>query len=290
MSNASGPSDSMPPDKSPAPPRGTTDGTELDLWELDSDAGNVSQSSDPTKNADPAVFPTRMEEERPILSTTSPERQIDPLEQPSEREKAMMGADPAEASVQETTATPFRNWRSVFRSLSMAEKIAIAALIAILALATTLFILHFSNEIPTKSVLREELALPIEGKFVKVTALETFWREPVLTGQAPEVVRRGTSLIPVVMLQLEAGTAAIRVLFRDGEGTVIGDPINRTIKGKTELRIPATAGFDDIGMHAAYRTGGSLPWTVHILEAKESGLSGDQFHQVLQTEISPDIR
>ena len=289
MSNASGPTDSIPPDKSPAPPRGTADGMELDLWELDSDAGDGFKS-DPSKHAEATLIPSRRDGEHSILSLAPAERQTDPDEQPLVREKAMTGADTAEASVQENTAASFRSWRSVLRSLSIAEKIAIAALIAILALVTTLSILHFSNKIPTKSVLREKLNLPVEGKLVKVTALDTFWREPVTTGDEPDVVRRGTRLIPVVTLQVEAGTAAIRVLFRDGEGTVIGDPINRTIKGKTELRIPATAGFEDIGMHAGYRTGGSPPWTIHILEAKESGLSTDHFHQVLQTEISPDIR
>ena len=93
----------------------------------------------------------------------------------------------------------------------------------------------------------------------------------------------------MLKISAEAKSAAIRVLFRNEDGSVIGDPINRTIKGKSEFRIPATAGFDDIGMHAAYRTGESLPWIIQILEASESGLSIDKFKLVLETEISTDI-
>lgn len=290
MSNASGPSDSIPPDKSPVPAGGIADGMELGLWELDSNTGE-NPYSDLNKNTDPAVFPSRRDGEHSMISTTPPERQIYQSEQPWGREEAMMGDDPTEIAILENqTSQPPGDMGTIIRSFSVIEKVAIVALSAIFAVGTTLSILHFSNKIPTQSVLRPKLHLPAEGKFVKVTSLDTFWRKPVIAGKEPDVVRRGTKIIPVVNLQVEAETAAIRILFRDGEGAVIGDPINRTINGKIELRIPATAGFEDIGMHAGYRTGGSHPWTIHILEAKESSLSGDHFHQVLQTEISPDIR
>ena len=56
------------------------------------------------------------------------------------------------------------------------------------------------------------------------------------------------------------------------------------------LVIPATAGFDDIGMHAAYRTGGTKPWTVEIYEAPSENASGKEFTKLFETHISTDRR
>jgi len=212
-----------------------------------------------------------------------------PATEPEKPEPYVSESNPSESESAPSTETRGPS-RAFLSSLSKTEKTGISVLLAILALGATLAIVHFSTRVPTRSVLSEDLDLPVEGKLVKVTAISTYWREPITTGENPDVVRRGTKLIPVVKVKIEAKSAAIRVLFRDEDGLVIGDPINRTFSGNAELRIPATAGFDDIGMHAAYRTGESPPWIVQILEAGESGVSIDNFKMVLETEISTDIR
>ncbi len=318
MSNTPPSPDSNPSEKSSPLEKASKEGTERDLWDFDSDDGEASDTSKPVKQVVPGALPTRKVAESPIQSRKPTERHINPPEveeveptKPAPAEKnAEKAAAPEPESVSAGTSesaektpeitTPATeeappgesstSWTSVAATLSKAEKIGISALVVILALGATLSVLHFSNKVPTKSVLGEGLDLPIEGTLVKVTTLKSYWREPVTTGDEPDVVRRGTKLIPVVRISAEAKSAVIRVLFRNEDGSVIGDPINRTIKGKTDLRIPATAGFDDIGMHAAYRTGESPPWIVQILEASEIGLSIDKFKLLLEAEISTDIR
>lgn len=336
MSTDSPAPDSSQPKKTPASGGKPTKGTEVDLWDFDSDDSTAPEPKTTEKRSDPPGIPSRRASESHVQSKKPTERHIDPptsepaakknlpeeappkkkptgmkpkAKEPTPKPKAEPDTKPhrdpapteavnseieppapeteAEAPRLEGTNNP---WQAFFSSLSKAEKVGIAALLAILALGATLSILHFSNRVPTRSILSEDLDLPVEGKIVKVTALGTYWREPVTTGDNPDVVRRGTKLIPVVKLSIEAKSAAIRVLFRSEDGTVVGDPINRSIDGKTELLIPATAGFDDIGMHAAYRTGESPPWIIQILEAKSSGVSIDKFHEILETEISTDIR
>jgi hypothetical protein len=43
-------------------------------------------------------------------------------------------------------------------------------------------------------------------------------------------------------------------------------------------------------MHAAYRTGGSDPWIVEILEGPDRAAAREKFKKVLETEISSDMR
>lgn len=206
-----------------------------------------------------------------------------------ETEDPIPETDTPQETTNPTKSTEPTIFQRLLGSLSKTEKIGISALVAILALAATFGLLHFSK-VPTRPLISAPLDLPIAGKLVNVTSAATFWREPVTGGDSPDIVRRGTKLIPVLTLQVEAKSAAVRVLFRNEDGLVVGDPINRSIKGKTKLTIPATAGFDDIGMHAAYRTGESPPWSVQVLEASQSGDSIDNFTTLLETEISTDIR
>jgi len=270
------------------------------------------QSKKPTeRHIDPPVTETIAPETDvdPPLTEKKPAKLPKPKQSPAAKQKPTPVRKPAtelespepydselnpsesESESESAPSTETRGpWRAFLSSLSKTEKTGISVLLAILALGATLAIVHFSTRVPTRSVLSENLDLPVEGKLVKVTAISTYWREPITTGGNPDVVRRGTKLIPVVKMKIEAKSAAIRVLFRDQDGLVIGDPINRTFSGNTELRIPATAGFDDIGMHAAYRTGESPPWIVQILEATESSDSIDNFKMLLETEISTDIR
>ena len=320
MSKLPSSSDSNSPKKPSFSGNTPKEGTEHDLWDFDSDDDHAGSqvAPDPEEKTEPATepvsLPSRRVTDSPILSKKPTERHIDPptveedepLEPaPAKKEvSAKTESEPAETSGKEqdspddsesqveenTPSNAPTSWKTIAATLTKAEKIGISALIAIFAVGATLSILHFSNRVPIKSILGENLDFPIEGKHVNVTALDTYWREPVTTGDDPDVVRRGTKLIPVLKISAGAKSAVIRVLFRNEDGSIIGDPINRTIKGKTELLISATAGFDDIGMHAAYRTGESPPWIVQILEASESGLSIDKFDLVLETEISTDVR
>ena len=141
--------------------------------------------------------------------------------------------------------------------------------------------------------LRPRLQLtdcPIKGSSLTIESAASYWREPITDGSAPEIIRRGTKLLPVLELKVSQGSGVVRVLFRNEERAVEGDAVTRTAHGPGMLVIPATAGFDDIGMHAAYRTGGTKPWTVEIYEAPSENASGKEFTKLFETHISTDRR
>jgi hypothetical protein len=179
---------------------------------------------------------------------------------------------------------------SILASLSKVEKIAISSLIAVFTLGATLTVIHFSNRVPTRPLVAEEIDYPVSGKIIEIHSASTFWRKPITTGEDPDVVRRGTELIPVLKMNIQSQSGAIRVFFRNEEGLVVGDGITRAVKGGTEISIPATAGFEDIGMHTAYRTGDSLPWVVQVFEGPSTTAPRAEFRKVLETEISTLIR
>lgn len=170
--------------------------------------------------------------------------------------------------------------------LSKTETIGLLSLAAVLLIATILTLIHFANRVPTESPLAKDLKLPLKGERVTATSVETFWRAP-LPG---ETSRRGTVLVPVLNVTLEGGPAAVRIFFRNQDGSVVGDSVTRQINGKTPLVIPATAGFDDLGMHAAYRTGDSRPWIIQIFEAPTATSSINEFKKLLEADISTDLQ
>lgn len=175
-------------------------------------------------------------------------------------------------------------------AFSKVEKISLITLVAVLLITGILCIIHFSNRVPTKPTIAEKIDFPVVGDRVVISATETYWREPE-SGENADIVRRGTKLIPEIILSIEGKKpAAIRIFFRNDQGEVIGDGITREISGKAKLKIPATAGFEDIGMHAAYRTGESPTWIVQIYEGPSTNASRNQFKKVLETEISTGLR
>ncbi len=170
------------------------------------------------------------------------------------------------------------------------EKIGITALLVFLLIAAILGILTFSKNIPTRPIVADEPDLPITGEHITVNELTTFWREPVLTGENRDVVQRGTQLIPVVNLELIGKSAAVRVFFRNEDGIVIGDSLTRSVAGEMSTSVPATAGYDDVGMHAAYRTGENPPWTVQIYEGTDVNDPKSEFTLLVETEVSTDFK
>ncbi|GAA5123588.1 hypothetical protein JIN84_11590 [Luteolibacter yonseiensis] len=166
--------------------------------------------------------------------------------------------------------------------LTKTEFIGIVALSAVLLIGGGAFFWNTIHRLPTASRFLEENRFPVVGKLLTVVSAENYWRAPAPS----ETVRRGTQLIPVVKLRSSGGPAAVRVFFRDAEGKEIGDTVTRLITEGKEVEIAATAGFDDVGMHSAYRTGQSKPWTIDILEAPGENSSGKDFQKLLRMNIS----
>lgn len=321
MSNDSSQPDHDPAKIDPRAAQQSKESTETDLWDLDFDepAGSTPAPWDGSSG-----LPARRTQESSVSSNKPSEREtlaplalqpetVKPKPEPykprerAERVTNETGEENFGESSQESkeatdldaleTQTPEVGTSSTKKpalppsgAFTNIEKISIFILFAALALGATLAVIYFSNEVPTRPVIAEEVDYPVKGQMIEIKSATTYWREPVTTGENADVVKRGTSLIPVLKLTLHSKPCAIRILFRSEDGTVIGDAITRTVSGDTELTIPATAGFDDIGMHAAYRTGGSDPWLVQILEGPDRAASREKFKTVLETEISSDMR
>lgn len=131
---------------------------------------------------------------------------------------------------------------------------------------------------------------PVKGSQVTITSVVSYWRAPHTTGDKPEIVRRGVALIPVVEVALSGGPGAVRILFNNKHGKKVGDTITRSVNGETTLITPATDGFDDISMLAAYRTDPDNPWLIEIAEAPSENSPGTQFKTLLTAPVSPEKR
>ncbi len=175
-------------------------------------------------------------------------------------------------------------------NLTKAERIGLIALAIVLLVLGVGGLMLTLGRLPTDTARESANDFPIRGGYVTVNAANSYWREPILDGAAPETVRRGTRLLPVLELDVAGGKGVLRVLFRNENREVVGDAVTRGVQGGGKLLIPATAGFEDIGMHAAYRTGQTRPWTIEALEAPSAEAEGRAFKRLFEIDISTDRR
>jgi hypothetical protein len=162
----------------------------------------------------------------------------------------------------------------------------VVALVAVLAA-----VLYFSaSRLPTETIGSKSPKFPIKGDLVLVQSATSYWRDVIASGPDADVVRRGTRLLPVLELTCKGGPAVVRVIFRDEYGVSMGDTINRSVADGGLLVIPATAGFEEIGIHAAYRTGDSKPWKIEVYEGEAGSDSANGFRKLFEMDISSERR
>ncbi len=171
--------------------------------------------------------------------------------------------------------------------LSRVERVGLFSLLAVLAVFAVVILTFALSRLPTRSAFPPAINFPIEGKHVSVVSAQTYWRAPVIDGPKPDTVRRGTALMPVIEMKLGAATGTIRVLFRNDAGQPIGDNLTRVANSNETLVIHATAGFDDPGMHAAYRTDKSSAWKVEVFELPPGADAGGVAAKLFEMEVSP---
>ncbi len=239
-------------------------------------------------------------EDLPVMEIPTPEAHtITPesasaAEQIRAQQPEVAAAPPAVAQEDEFSPTPREGVKPLSLHprwhLSHAERIGLIVLVAML-LVGGLATLGFSlMRLPSESARAKTNDFPIKGTRITIDSAVSYWRSPITGGPTPDTFRRGTQLLPVLELKPGGGSGAIRVLFRNDEGVVIGDAVTRAVRGADSLKIAATAGFDDPGMHAAYRTGESKPWTIEVFEAASEDSSGRDFKRLFEMNISTDRR
>lgn len=173
---------------------------------------------------------------------------------------------------------------------SMLEKFGMTALIISLLAVLAGVLIYSATRLPVESVKSRDVKFPISGKHVTVRAAKTYWRDVVQSGPQADVVRRGTRMIPVLELSCTGGPGFLRILFRDENGDSVGDTITRQVTAGGNFTIASTAGFNDVGMHAAYRTGEGKPWKLEVYEGGEANVSGDGFIKLFEMDIATERR
>jgi hypothetical protein len=177
------------------------------------------------------------------------------------------------------------HWR-----FSKTERAGLIGLLALL-LAAGGAILGFSmKHLPTETQRVQTNDFPIKGDYLTIDSATSYWRAPVTAGESPDTFRYGTRLLPVLELTGNGGPAVIRVFFRNEDRAMVGDVVTRSVRDSGRWIIPATAGFDDFGMHAAYRTGEGKRWTIEVFEAPAESAAGKEFQKLFTMDISTDLR
>lgn len=165
------------------------------------------------------------------------------------------------------------------RPTSMVEKILLIVSLACLAGIAVWGTKTFYDSAPNGTLAEYKADYPAIGENVTIAGIETWWREPVRTGDNADVgVIMDSNLIPCAKITLsESGSTTIQVSFRDGDDRLIGDTKNLEVNnGKftrndsNEINIHATAGFPDPSLINAYANGDIAAWTIKIVEGSKT--------------------
>lgn len=223
----------------------------------------------------------------PLVITISPNLQPTPEIQATAAAVQVAAAATKQGEISPTAGRDTSPQRTLPRAnLSILERCGLLLLLGILGAGGVAVYFFTIHRLPSESGLVKSNAFPLQGEYLSVLVAASYWRAP----NASDTARRGTVLLPVLTLKSSGGPAALRVFFRNSEGELVGDAVTQSTKGGGELEIPATAGFDDRGMHAAYRTGQGPPWTVEVWEAPSGKSTTADFKKLLTLSISTICR
>lgn len=173
---------------------------------------------------------------------------------------------------------------------SIFEKLSWLALLVLLAGFVGVLFFPALRDLKSKSFTKSEVSFPVQGQDVTILSAATYWRKPIVDGPEADIIRRGTILLPVLEMHVDGGPAAVRLLFRNNEGIVVGDSVTRAIEESRVIKLSATAGFGDMAMYAKYRTIEGEPWTVEVYEAGSVNDEVEEFKKLLEIEIEPVLK
>lgn len=257
----------------------------LDLGKADADFDDLDSWDEPVSEAPPAT-PVGKSAAVEVPAPQSVEDEIFESEPEPEPERSPEIA-PAPAAVAEKPA-PVSLKPNL--GLSMIERVGMIALAALLLVGGGVIYLNTISRLPKGADLAVANDFPISGQQITVDSAETYWRVPVTEGPNADTFRRDTLLLPIASLQIGKGTGAVRVFFRNGSGELVGDAVTRAVQGPGKLDIAATAGFEDSGMYAGYRTGLGKVWTIEVHEASSENAHATGFKKLFEMSIAADCR
>lgn len=260
---------------SPSPPTAGDDFGELDHWD-EAPGAPVIENFFAEISASPAITPEPAALASPVVPSVEeiPTRPTDEMDEFS---------PVVPENSQPISLRPHL-------SLSKVERLGLVALASLLVISGIVISYYTLKRLPTESARVKANDFPVKGKLVTILSAESYWRAPITTGKDADTVRRGTQLLPVLDVTSSGGPAAIRVFFRNSDRDLVGDAVNRSVQSGSTLHIAATAGFEDVGMHAAYRTGQSKPWTIEVYEAPSENSPGQDFKKLFEMNISTNRR
>lgn len=173
--------------------------------------------------------------------------------------------------------------------LNKFERIGLICLVGILLGGSIWFLASTVYRLPRPAVRLQARDFPIKGEKFRVDSAECYWRKPITEGEHVDVCRRGTLLLPVIEMAASEGSSTIRVFFKNDEGITVGDPIIRKI-GNGTVKIAGTAGIEDPGIFAAYRTGNDTRWTVVVHEIPSGDIAKGEARKLFEMEIPAERR
>ena len=147
----------------------------------------------------------------------------------------------------------------------------------------------FHKEAPQGELVTFNEDFPVKGKNISAAEVETWWRDPIRTGDNPDRgVILDANLIPCARIKLQdSGSATLQVTFRDGKRNLVGDPITLAVEGgkfvttgSDEITINSTSGFSSTSDLNAYTVGDIDPWSVVVEENNDNSDGEEPFLKV----------
>jgi hypothetical protein len=184
--------------------------------------------------------------------------------------------------------------------LNRREVLGIAAFAFTLLLGAIWVLSRVLGSFEFKSEFVESPDFPVTGQHVTLAAADTYWREPVRSGDSRDFARREVTVIPVLELSLDparAGNGALLVIFRNSQGEPVGDSIRRSFSGgrfdasgDATISFPSTDGFIATADFNAYRSGKGEVWMADVLEGPSVDAPADRFLPLASLPVLPKLR
>lgn len=228
-------------------------------------------------------------EPEPIAESKAPETLEGSLKSSSDEPRRNRPKAPAAKAEELSWTRPSRR-----------DILSLGAFAFVLLLVAIWVISRFFTQLHFQSKMVDMPDFPVSGQHATLSEAETYWREPVRDGPSRDVAKREVVMIPVLDLSLESGKSsqgALRIIFRNNEGTPIGDPITRSFSGghfdasgNAKISFPSTNGFTDKGTFNGYRTRTGRPWMADVMEGPSVDAPAGSFKLLVQIPVLPQPR